>query len=138
MEPITLEPLGEITLVPPTSYAAVYDILTVWGALEKRAANGDVDGVKMGRLLFAGIGLCWPGRGGGEPCPPRYRIEDADPVTYGALVMEWLVNKRVALAQPYPRLQEILLAVFNFVPSADQVEEQKDFSDAGALSIATS
>lgn len=139
MEPITLEPLGDITLVPPTSYAAVYDIMTVWGTIEYRTVRGDEpDGVKMGRLLWAGIGLCWPGRGGGEPCPPKYKVETADPVSYGAEVMEWLVSRQVHLAGPYPRIQEILACVFDFVPSAGAVEEQKDFSDAGARLIATS
>ena len=139
LEPILLEPLGEITLVPPTSYAAVYDIMTVWGTIETQARAGiNVDGVKMGRLLWAGIGLCWPGRGGGEPCPPRYKVETADPVSYGAEVMEWLVIKRVHLAGPYPRIQQILAGIFDFVPSAVAVEEHKDFSDAGARLIATS
>ena len=142
MEPITLEPLGDITLVPPTSYAAVYDIMTVWGTIENQIRAGiDVNGVKMGRLLWAGIGLCWPGRGGGEPCPPKYKVESADPVSYGADVMEWLVSRRVPLsaaAGPYPRIQQILAGIFDFVPSAVAVEEHKDFSDAGARLIATS
>lgn len=130
MKPIDLPPLGEITLKPPSSFAAIYDTMNVYGSLKD-------DPAKMARLICACIGMCWDEENTG-PRPPVYPVADAEPVAYGGRVMDWLASRGVSIFSLYGRGLEILTEMHGELPTAQEVEKEKDFSEARALSTARS
>ena len=130
MKPIDLPPLGEISLRPPASFAAIYDVMNVYGALRG-------DNAKMARLICACIGLCWDEDNPG-PRPPVYAVAEADPVAYGGVMMDWLASKMVNILPIYGRGIAILTEMHDELPTVPEVEREQDFSEARALSTVRS
>ena len=130
MKPFHLLPLGEIRLRPPSSFASIYDMMNIYGSLKD-------DPAKMARLICACIGMCWDGDNQG-PRPPVYPVAEAEPVAYGGRVMDWLAERGVSIFPLYGRGLEILTEMHGELPTVQEVEQEKDFSEARAQSTARS
>ncbi len=124
MEPINLPPLGQIQLEPPRSFAAVYDLVHVFGTVKDKPS-------KLARLACAALGICWGSSNTGKR-PPEYDLSEGDPVAYGGAVMHWLAKQKVDLEPIYGGGIEIIGNVYQSLPSAGEVEAAKDFSVVSA------
>jgi len=124
MEPINLPPLGQIQLEPPRSFAAVYDLVNVYGNVRGKHS-------KLARLCCAALGICWASTNEGRR-PPEYDLSEGDPVAYGGVVMHWLANQKVDLGPIYDHGNSIITQVYGCLPSAGEVEAAKDFSVVSA------
>ena len=124
MEPINLPPLGQIQLEPPRSFAAVYDLVNVYGTLKDKPS-------KLARLCCAALGICWASTNEGKR-PPEYDLSEGDPVAYGGVVMHWLAKQKVDLAPVYEGGIGLIGKVYDCLPSSGEVEAAKDFSVVSA------
>ena len=124
MEPINLEPLGTIQLEPPRSFAAVYDLVNVYGTLKDKPS-------KLARLCCAALGICWSDSNEGKR-PPDYPLAEGDPVAYGGDVMHWLAKQRVDLGPIYEQGNSLIVQVYGCLPSNAESEVAKDFSVVSA------
>tara|TARA_R110000824_G_scaffold24941_4_gene87315 strand:- start:8601 stop:8981 length:381 start_codon:yes stop_codon:yes gene_type:complete len=124
MEPINLPPLGQIQVRQPKSFAAVYDVMNVYWNI-----TGQPN--KMGRLICAALGMCWSDENEGKK-PPRYNVAECDPVAYGGEMMDWLANQQTPVDAIYRLGQGFILEMAKMLPSGEEVEAEKDFTEVGA------
>ena len=124
MEPINLPPLGQIQIQRPKSFAAVYDLMNCYH-------NSLDQPNKIGRLVCAAVGMCWSEDNEGKK-PPRYNIAACDPIAYGGEIMDWLAKQQTPVEPIYLLGHNFISEVAKMLPSNDEVEQAKDFSEVGA------
>lgn len=74
-----LPPFGELEMRHPRP-SIIYDLISTWSANPSRA--------HMGRLCAASIAICLNPMGA-----PRYDTDQARPVAFGGLVMDYLISR---------------------------------------------
>ena len=124
MKPINLQPIGEIQLCRPTSFAAIYDVVNEWGGLYN---TNQIQTARGARLLCAVIGMCWAPENAGAR-PPDYQVTTGDPIAYGGQMMDWLARYEVELLPIYQRGTELIMELNTELPTQPDVDAAKDFS----------
>ena len=124
MKPINLQPIGEIQLCRPTSFAAIYDVVNEWGGLYN---TNQIQTARGARLLCAVMGMWW-GKENAGARPPDYQVTTGDPIAYGGQMMDWLARYEVELLPIYQRGSDLIVELNSELPTQPDVDAAKDFS----------
>lgn len=122
MESITLEPIGEIKVKRPRSFAAVYDLVL--------STHGLNTGQRT-RLAAAAIGICWSDENETKR-PPDYPLAQGDPLAYGGVMLHWLTVRKVAFTDLNENGHRLINWAWEGLPKTNHLEEAEDFSVVSA------
>ena len=112
---MNLKILGVHEPVMPNSLATCLDFVSVWGSTLNRA--------QLGRLCAAAIGVCVDH----AKVLPAYKINTADPLSYGHKIMERLLESGVSPGEIYEVGAGLLLEMAHKLPTEDEVETESNF-----------
>ena len=122
MESITLEPIGEIKVRRPRSFAAVYDLAL--------STHGLLTG-QLTRLAAAAIGICWSDENETKR-PPDYPLAQGDPLAYGGVMLHWLAVRKVPIHEINDCGHKLISWAWEGLPKTNHLEAAEDFSVVSA------
>lgn len=106
--------LGETGVARPTSLATCLDFVSIWASEPNRAV--------LGRICAGAIGVCSQSNR-----LPSYRPANGDPVGYGHVIMERLLEANVSPSEIYEIGAKCLTMMASAIPTKNEVETTADF-----------
>jgi hypothetical protein len=113
---MNLKRLGQHDPIPPSSLATCLDFISVWGSNPNRA--------QLGRLCAASIGVSLDHK----KILPKYKIQSADPLSYGHKIMDRLLDSGVTASEIFDHGVQCLVAMAEKLPTESEVEDTANFT----------
>lgn len=123
MNTITLSPLGEIDIKPPSDLLLASDVVLAWSS-----AAGERN--RQARVSAAAIGICWARDG--RDRPPRYDLGSGALTAYGGTVLRWLMERRVSPWTVHTAGVDLVVELSGMIPSDEEIDDAEKNSDSTA------